>query len=272
MPELRAVASSALVVDIRNFTPNLYSGRTSASRRDSFCAFLTRFYNCCIQDCVTACRSGDPQDLYVNGTGDGILAVFLSRRHVFDAYLAGLMLCNHLTDLCDQYNRLKSKRVPHISFGMGIDCGQVQRVISTNEGCQVISTYVGDCINVAARLESLTKNYTRTYVLLSERANGVLCKGLFRQDYDKLMVSALNPSLPSHRRRRLWARMAKLNERLMVTFMHLHNIRGMPDALAVFRLSPTLAAFGRPEFGRLVAKLCVDSSHRREVNQRIGKV
>lgn len=162
--------ASVLIVDIRNFTSNLRHCRDSPDGGNAFCDFLSRFYDYCVKVCKTSCLFDPPETLYVNSTGDGILSVFLSpERHFLSAYLAGIVLTNGLRGLCESYNKRKSKRIPDVSFGIGMDSGIVRRVTSDplNKREPKLETYIGNCINVAARIESITKDHARTSMLIS---------------------------------------------------------------------------------------------------------
>lgn len=261
--------ASVLIVDIRNFTPNLSHCRDSQNGSNAFCDFLSRFYGYCVQVCEAACLLDGPDSLYVNSTGDGILSVFLSpERHFLNAYLTGIVLNNGLMEICEKYNKRKPKRIPDISFGIGIDSGVVRRVTSypLNRTVPKLETYIGNCINVAARIESITKDHARTSLLISEQVNWLLCRHLFQEDYQQLMRDALiSPS--AEERRKLWGRMASLNESLLVGYMHEHNLRGVSQPMPVFRLSPSLAAPGRPEFQDLLLRLCCNEHHLECINK-----
>ena len=261
--------SSVMIVDIRNFTPNLRDTRDSPNGRNLFRQFLSQFYECCLQTCEVACMSDPKEDLYINSTGDGVLTVFLAPdRHLYSAYLAGLVLSNQLYGLCEKYNQRKPKSIPDVFFGIGIDSGPVLRVIAHGfrDAQPPMETYIGNCINVAARLEALTKDYERTSVLFSERFNSLLCKKLFDQDYPQLMNEALTSSSP-RRRKLLWKKMTELNEALLVTFMQKHNLRGVSEPMALFRLSPTLGVRQRKAFQRLIGNLCENGQQLRKVNE-----
>jgi class 3 adenylate cyclase len=128
-----------------------------------------------------------------------------------------------------------------------------------------LETYIGNCINMAARVEALTKEYHRTSLLITETFNSLLCKKLFGYDYVGLMNESLATTSVA-KRKRLWKKMDKLNESLMLTFMQKHNLRGVSDPVALFRLSPTLGMPHRKEFQNLLHKLCLNKSQVSKVN------
>ena len=89
--------------------------------------------------------------------GDGLLALFGALKpnpwQVQDAVLAALAMRNSLK----KYNEdLRSKSLPELSFGIGIHRGNVLAGIMGNYELSKFGV-VGDPINVAARVESLTR-------------------------------------------------------------------------------------------------------------------
>ncbi len=91
--------------------------------------------------------------------GDGLLALFGALKsnpwQVQDAILAALEMRESL----EQYNKeLRSKSLPELSFGIGIHRGNVLAGIMGNYELSKFGV-VGDPINVAARVESLTREH-----------------------------------------------------------------------------------------------------------------
>lgn len=273
LPVSPAQVATVLMVDVRNFTLNLSSRQDSRNGRNHFCQFLSHFYDYCVEACETACMHDTPESLYVNSTGDGALCVFLSpERHFLNAYLVGLTLTNTLRALCREYNQTKPKRISDVSFGIGLDSGSVRRVASRVAGRNGtdIETYIGNCINIAARIEALTKEHGNTTMLISEQLNWLLCKRLFNEDYSSLMRDAVTTQAPN-KRRRVWNRMSRLNESLLVAFMHAHNLRGVSKPMPLFRVSPTLSIPSSKEFQALLAKICVNRKQLAKVNSLMLK-
>jgi class 3 adenylate cyclase len=261
--------ASILIADIRNFTPNLKDSEASQTMHNIFHQFLSDFYSCCVACCTLACGSDDKKSLYINSTGDGILSVFLSRRHYMDAFLAGIILFNKLPALFDKYNRRKHKRISDVSFGIGIESGNVWRVTSDSISSHqpAIETYIGDCINIASRVESVTKEHDRTTLIISEQIDELLCEQLCGAHYHDLMKDATNFSLPAGQRKRIWEKMYELDERLLLRFISAYNLRGVSKPVRLFRLSPTLATPARKECQKVLKGLAVDASHYQSINQ-----
>jgi class 3 adenylate cyclase len=90
-------------------------------------------------------------------TGDGLLALFGALRpnpwQVQDAVMGALAMREALLQYNDQ---LKLKSLPKLSFGIGIHQGEVLAGVMGNAELSKFGV-VGDTINVAARVESLTR-------------------------------------------------------------------------------------------------------------------
>ncbi len=103
--------------------------------------------------------------------GDGLLALFGALRsnpwQVQDAVNGALAMRDALV----QYNKeLKSKSLPELSFGIGIHQGEVLAGVMGNVELSKFGV-VGDTINVAARVESLTRLHNVDLVVTAEVEN-----------------------------------------------------------------------------------------------------
>src|SRR5262249_5365102 len=94
------VLATALLLDLRNFTPNLNAAPVDEHRISQFCHFLSAFYDICLEASRLALPPAlrDQGHLYVNSTGDGVLILFLHASHVRQGYLAALLLHLALQD------------------------------------------------------------------------------------------------------------------------------------------------------------------------------
>ena len=105
--------------------------------------------------------------------GDGIMSVFgaLARDpwHVQDAVEAAIGMRAALAD----YNReLQARELPRLEFGIGIHAGTVVAgIVGSDELLEF--TVMGDVVNVASRVESLTRRF-RTDILISDEVKGRL--------------------------------------------------------------------------------------------------
>ena len=100
--------------------------------------------------------------------GDGILSLFGALRNnpwqVQDAVMAALEMRKEL----EEYNKeLQSKSFPELSFGIGIHRGQVLAGVMGNYELSKFGV-VGDPINVAARVEALTREHNVDILITNE--------------------------------------------------------------------------------------------------------
>lgn len=267
------LSASILIVDIRNFTPNLKDSEGNRTSHRAFCHFLSRFYHMCVETCSAACDPNERQSLYINSTGDGILSVFLSpHRHFVDAYLAGVLLSNRLPKLFSAYNKRKHKRVPNIAYGIGVDSGEVWRVTSSDSTDRKpsIETYIGDCINIAARVESVTKEHDRTDMIVSQHTYEMLCRHFVETDYNKLWQQATDREPTGKKKKNVWSRMNKLDESFLLRFISAYNLRGVSEPIRLYRLSPTLSSCKTHECQKVLKTLSVNPAHLRAIHELIS--
>ena len=105
--------------------------------------------------------------------GDGIMSVFgaLERNpwHVQDAVEAALEMRASLA----RYNEsLRTRGLPALSFGVGVHCGAVIAGLVGSEEMQEF-TVLGDVVNVASRVEALTRRLGGD-ILVTREVRGVL--------------------------------------------------------------------------------------------------
>ncbi len=118
--------------------------------------------------------------------GDAVMAIFAphlgSENHVEDAINASLSMRERLKDL----NSSGKLKMP-IKFGVGLNTGTL---VAGNIGTEKRFEYtvIGDTVNVASRMESLTKDLN-TDILISENTFNRLKHGFF----DKIAVEKSEP-------------------------------------------------------------------------------
>ena len=266
------VSATALIVDLRNFTSSLNASKKIGATIDAFCLFLSEFYAVCIDACLTALppQSRLEPPLYMNSTGDGVLIVFLGDCHVNSGFLAALLMHSVLMLKCERYNSNIDPNYPRISFGIGVESGEVSYVYAgghNNRSATMVHTYIGECINIAARAEAMTKIFYGARTIIAHKTNELLCKKLFRQSYPGLIRKALDPTLPDKKRMAVHDKMNNLNRALCLTFIHHHNLRGVDEPTPLFRIADSSANPGNPRFDLLIEKLCEGNDHRSDAIQ-----
>ncbi len=263
---------SAIIVDLRNFTPHLVASKEDQEGISSFCHFLSKFYGLCLESCLVALppalRYQPP--LYMSSTGDGVLIVFFDQAHFLQAFLAAQIMHVQLRKYCEQYNRLLGDPlIPPMSFGLGLEAGTASRLRTQSKNptmTPVVDTYIGHCINVAARAEGISKVLYRANSIIGPRINELLSQELWGESYEGLENQAKGPDLSEPERFAVYDRMDDLNRRLCVTYIHHHLHKGIVQPVPLFRLSDRSVRPGNPRFDVLLPKLVRGSDgHRGEV-------
>ncbi len=154
-PSIRIV--TVLFADLRGFTKMCDQMDPS-----TVVGILNGYFRCMSK--VVSKHHGQVTELI----GDGILTLFGALRNnpwqVQDAVMAALEMRKELKE----YNiELQSKSLPELSFGIGIHKGQVLAGVMGNYELSKFGV-VGDTINVAARVETLTREHN-TDILITDK-------------------------------------------------------------------------------------------------------
>jgi class 3 adenylate cyclase len=263
--------ATAILVDLRNFTAHLYASTVDAEGVNVFCRFLSGFHALCLDACLLAfppSQRADPA-LYMQSTGDGAIVVFTDpKHHATQAMLGAIVMHRALERLCGYYNQTLPPNSVLTSFGIGVESGEVGRISARpTPGARgpVIDTYIGQCINVASRVQEVTKTLHSARTIFSENTNNVLCRSLFGVDYPGLMREAEAADVADHRRMRLHDEMNEINRSLCLAFLHQHKLRGLDVPMALFRLSESSVRLGNPRFEALLPRLCGGAEHLAQV-------
>lgn len=270
------IPGTALMVDLRNFTPNLNAAPLRGDGASEFCDFLAQFYGLCLEACTVsmdeASRAAPP--LHVVSTGDGILAVFVGEAHMNSGYLAAIMLHSALPTICRDYNgTITTPGCPETSYGIGLESGAVTEVAAgpIGSGRPAIRTFIGQCINVAARAEAMSKALHNGNTILSGGIVERLCSSLYSESYQSLMDKALVADLDDVARLELHDLMNGLNRRLCLMFIHHHRLKGVVSPVPLFRLADRTAHLSNPRFDALLSDLTFDDGHAAEVRSFIKR-
>lgn len=261
---------TALLVDLRNFTPNLNAAQTDERGINKFCHFLSEFYALCLDASLTALppqlRQQPP--LYMSSTGDGVLIIFTDDSHARYGFLTAVILHTVLRIKCEGYNsRMESSTCPTTSFGIGVESGPVFRIVAQSPGENpIVDTYIGPCINIAARAEAMSKILHRANTIISATTNQLLCEELLGESYAEFIQQALDPQVPDAERLQIYDKMNFLNRTLCLSFIHHHNLKGVNEPVALFRIADSSAHFGNPRFESLIVKLTDDAEHLSDVS------
>jgi class 3 adenylate cyclase len=154
-PTMRSV--TVLFADLKGFT------KMCEEREPSEVVGILNGYFRCMSKVLTR-HHGQVTELI----GDGILSLFGALRNnpwqVQDAVMAAL----EMRTVLEEYNKeLQAKSFPELSFGIGIHKGQVLAGVMGNYELSKFGV-VGDPINVAARVEALTREHNTDILITDE--------------------------------------------------------------------------------------------------------
>ncbi|MEZ4316023.1 MAG: hypothetical protein R3F61_00895 [Myxococcota bacterium] len=250
------VPATALILDIRGFTTEMSVTVGDSRARLQLLEVLAAMNGAVVQSVLVALppplRGRLAEYVHVGSTGDGAIVIFLHEDHARHATLATLLIRSAMLQVCERYTEQCGRP---LAFGIGVESGCVNHVGATLP--LKLGTYIGECINAAARAESLTKEIHRTEVIFCSELVGQLADALLQADYPALMRGTEIPAgsisdgeyLDNERA------MVEVNRRLCVNYLHMHLLRGFGDPIALFRLSKSSAALGNPRFDRLIELL-----------------
>ncbi len=224
---------TALCLDIRNFTPTLEKYPT-----EEFYELLHNVYCAGFNIANCLAKKDKNKHFYINSTGDGFICVFFDDSdHYIKAYLMGILLLKKLPDLLNKFysNKKDISCDTTYKFGIGIESGSAVR-IKTSGRINAIETLIGDAINLAARIESKTKEYTDSPLIYGEVLNQKLSLNIFGKDYDSLTKKAQNPS-SEEELNGVNSKMNEINASLLSDYLHKHCIKGHKPGERLYKLS-----------------------------------
>jgi len=234
--------STCVFLDVRDFTKILAEN----TENDSFYSLIESIYS---EGLRIGKELSVSEKYYINSTGDGFLALFFGEYHFIKAYLFSLIIQTKLPKIFEGIFN-KKKEDGDYWFGIGVESGQVQQVRADCEE-YFISTYLGNVINIAARLESLTKDHARAPILFGPSFNEHLVNKIYNVSYSNLMNSAKEEKDIENTKKK-HAEMSDINSKLMSSYIFEHRIKGVKKPLPIFRISPTLDKLDSQEFRLLL--------------------
>ncbi|MBX2816889.1 MAG: adenylate/guanylate cyclase domain-containing protein [Saprospiraceae bacterium] len=177
---------TVLFADLRGFT-RLCHGRDPAEVVEILNGYFETMHK------AVRAHHGELTEL----TGDGILALFGALEHnpwqEIDATKAAIAMRESLVT----YNReLAMKGLPSIAFGIGIHQGPLLTGVLGSRDLQKFGV-VGDAINVASRLEGLTKHH-QCDILISEVVKSKLRGQFALEAKEPVLVKGRNEPVKSY--------------------------------------------------------------------------
>ena len=251
VPAVSAPApATALLVDLRNFTSQL-DAAVEGEALHNFCSRLAEFYALCRAASELA---ASPGGYHLTSTGDGMLCIFHGPRHGREAFLCALLLRLLIVKVFPATE--DAAGVPVSSFGIGVESGELCRVMAGGR-----ATYIGQCINMASRLETITKSFDSADVVIGEQLVSLLYADVLKQDFPAMSAQAIDNDVKDREHLELVSRFGRFNQALCLNFLHYHRLKGVNRPMALHGISKRAGAPGNPRFDALLGTLCRDASH-----------
>ena len=235
MNDIDKINSSVIILDIRNFTPLM----KKYSMNPDFLNMIKNIYEYGLQVTSAFCKA---DDFYINSKGDGFLCIIFGENHYVKAYLIGLLLLKHARKYFNDFflDKKDSGLYPSEGrdfFGIGLESGNVEKIETQVINGKKAETYLGNVINIAARIEALSKEHGRTTMLFGPIINDLLAKNLFGFPYNELISKAKDFS-PAELLN-IEEQMIDINYKLLSSYIFEHMLKGVDKPLPIFRISPT---------------------------------
>lgn len=251
-------AGTALIVDLRNFTHQLDAAATGEALQ-RFCARLADFYTLCREMAEIAAPE---RRFHLASTGDGMLAVFYGERHAREAFLCLLMLRLTITRVLPPQTDAAGVAVS--GFGIGAESGDVCRVMANGR-----ATYIGQCINMASRLETITKSFDSADCIVGERLVAQLYADVSGEDFASMSAQAIDADLSDAGHLALLSRFAQANQALCLNFLHYHRLKGVDRPMALHGISKRAGLPGNPRFEALLRTLSAGEAQATQVRNAL---
>jgi hypothetical protein len=241
---MERIEASASIFDLRNFTEN-YScfSRNNDERYNKFIEDI------CSYGYKLALNISGENDFYFSSTGDGFLLLFFSKNHFVKCFLWGLLFNDFAYNECKKFTTECDIKV---SFGIGIESGNVEQIIISDEYQKF--TYLGNVINIASRIESLTKVIAKTTLIIGEEINQLLVKALYDIDYKAERIKAKECN-DENETSTIVNSLNRINQEMLINYISEVSLKGVEKPLFIFRFSPHFFRMDHEVFKRLINKL-----------------
>jgi len=225
---MKGIESGIIITDIRNFTGtfNYFQKNKNSKFMD---IFINDFYDIHIKIAESIC-----DDFWYNSLGDSMIFIFFGKNHHKNAYAFSISLHRYLTKLCEIFNQEHGTKV---SFGIGCDTGEVWKMKIKNRNSEDHITYLGNTINCVKRIESQTKSFAETELIIGGNMYDDLMKDLYTEEYADARLFKTNygeilKSKPS---------LVLMSEKILLYYIFKLNLPGVEKPLPLFRYDNDLA-------------------------------
>lgn len=208
---------TSVFVDIRDFTTLLNKNFDN----DDFFRLVESVYS---EGLSIATELTKADEFYINSTGDGFLCIFHGPNNHLSAFFFSLLFQKTIHQNFVSFFGT-DRPVGEYYYGIGLESGYVRRVASS-VGAKSIETFLGNVINLSARLESLSKEHFRAPILYGPLLNDLMAKEITRESYSGLMSKAISAET-SERAKQFHQQMSEIDSRLLSSYLFEHRLKGV---------------------------------------------
>ena len=246
------IKSGIVITDIRNFTGTFGEFQKMGSG-DFKNFFVQEFYDIHIKIAESI-----SDEFWFNSLGDSMIFVFFGKNYYKDAYTFSMVLHKILKTKCLNFN---TKYDTKISFGIGVETGKVWKMeIKNSFGSHI--TFLGNTINSVKRIETQTKSFGETEMLVGGNLYDDIMADLFATEYEEANIFESNyieilrnkPSL------------VLMSEKILLYYIFKLNLPGITEPLPLFRYDNDLSANDK-DFWYVVSKLVSE-----EIQEKLLKI
>lgn len=245
MKAREGLPATAVFVDIRNFTTNL----KKYYRCEDYFILVENVYK---EGMLLAQEISGSDNFYLNSTGDGFLIIFFNTKHYLEAFYFSLLLQHNLKAHFISFFK-DDLALGDYYYGIGLESGYVKKVYAEVNG-QNVTTFLGNVINISARLEALSKEHSRAPIIYGPEINEKLVGEISKDNYSELMEKAIEAKT-SERSKDFHRKMSDYNSELLSSYLFEHKLKGVDKSVPTFRISPSLFNFKKNHFWDLITKI-----------------
>lgn len=246
---------TVIMLDIRNFTDTF----SKFCDDNDFFRLIEDVY----KTGIVLAEDFTGTDFYINSTGDGFLLILFGENHYLSGYLIAFFLIKYLTPMFEnffEYRRnVKSHKEGDYYFGIGLESGNVRKAEGKTLNTDVV-TYLGDVINITARLESITKDHARAPIIFGNEINEKLTFYFFNESYKELMAKAKR-ARKNEIIKSIHQKMNEINAFFLSSYIYEHRLKGVEKHYPTFRISPALMENDDFSFRNIIDKLPQSMQH-----------